>query len=180
MNGLAERMNRIIAEKVRSMLSHAKLSKSFWGEAVKAAIDLINLSPSRPLNGEILEEVWFGKKASYGHLRVFRYKAFVHIPKDEIAKLDAKTKECIYFGSPRDELGFRLWDPINKRIVRSRDVVFYEDQTIQDIQQSKKPKTIVVHNSTIAVSIKLQPKAPKGASSFNAHSLHFASINKNH
>ena len=29
MNGLAERMNRTIAKKVRSMLSHAKLSKSF-------------------------------------------------------------------------------------------------------------------------------------------------------
>ena len=130
MNGLAERMNRTIAEKVRSILSHAKLPKSFWGEVVKIAIDLINLSPSRPLNGEIPEEVWSGKKASYGHLRVFGCRAFVHIPKDEIAKLDAKTKECIYFGSPRDELGFRLWDPINKKIVRSRDVIFYENQTI--------------------------------------------------
>ena len=147
MNGLAERMNRTIAEKVRSMLSHAKLPKAFWAEAVKTAVDLINLSPSRPLNGEIPEEVWSGKKASYGLLRVFGCRAFVHIPKDERGKLDAKSKECIYLGSPRDELGFRLWDPTNKKIVRSRDVVFHEDQTIHDVQQSKKPKTIVVHNS---------------------------------
>lgn len=146
MNGIAERMNRTIAEKVRSMLSHAKLPKSFWGEAVRTAVDLINLSPSRPLNGEIPDEVWYGKKASYGQLRVFGCRAFVHVPKDERAKLDTKTKECIYLGSPRDELGFRLWDPVNKKIVRSRDVVFYEDQTIHDIQ-SKKPKTIVVQNS---------------------------------
>jgi adenylate kinase family enzyme len=80
------------------------------------------------------------------HLRVFGCRAFVHVPKDERAKLDAKTKECIYLGSPRDELGFRLWDPATKKLVRSRDVVFYEDQTIHDIQ-SKKLKTIVVHNS---------------------------------
>ena len=57
MNGLVERMNRTIAEKVRSILSHAKLPKSFWGEAVKTAVDLINQSPSRPLNGDIPEEV---------------------------------------------------------------------------------------------------------------------------
>ncbi|WVY96494.1 hypothetical protein V8G54_028645 [Vigna mungo] len=57
MNGVAERFNRTIAEKVRSMLSHAKLPKSFWGEALVTAADLINLSPSRPLNGKIPEEV---------------------------------------------------------------------------------------------------------------------------
>lgn len=127
MNGVAERMNRTIVEKVRSMLSQAKLPKSFWGEAVRTAVDLINLSPSRPLNGEIPDEVWYGMKAFYGHLRVFGCRAFVHVPKDERAKLDAKTKECIYLGSPRDELGFRLWDPATKKLVRSRDVVFYED-----------------------------------------------------
>ena len=95
MNGLAEKMNRIIAKKVRYTLLHSKLPKTFWGEAAKTAIDLINLSPSRPLNGEIPKEVWFRKKASYGHLRVFGCKAFIHILKDERAKLDAKAKECI-------------------------------------------------------------------------------------
>jgi hypothetical protein len=70
-------MNRTITEKVRSMLSQAKLPKSFWGEAIRTAADLINLTPSRPLNGEIPDDVWYGKKASYGHLRVFGCRAFV-------------------------------------------------------------------------------------------------------
>nr|KYP31853.1 Retrovirus-related Pol polyprotein from transposon TNT 1-94 [Cajanus cajan] len=148
MNGVAERMNRTIAEKVRSMLSHAKIPKSFWGEAVLTAADLINLSPSRPLNGEIPEEVWSGKKAYYGHLKVFGCRAFVHIPKDERTKLDAKVKECIYLRSPKDELGFRLWDPVNKKIVRSRDVIFFEDQTIQDIKKPEKPKQKEVQDSS--------------------------------
>ena len=95
-NGLAKRMNRKIAEKVICMISHSKLLKTFWGEVMKTVVDLINLSPSRPLNGEIPEELWSGKTASYGHLRVFGCKAFVHILKDERAKLDAKAKECIY------------------------------------------------------------------------------------
>ena len=105
LNGVAERMNRTIEEKVRCMLSHANLPKSFWDEAVKTAMTLINLSPSQPLKGKIPEEVWYGKKASYNHLKVFGCRAFVHIPKDERVKLDAKTKECIYLGLQRMNLG---------------------------------------------------------------------------
>ena len=53
---------------------------------------------------------------------------------------DVMTKECIYLCSPKDEFGYRLWDPINKKVVRSRDVVFFEDQTIEDIKNSEKPR----------------------------------------
>jgi len=88
------------------MLSHAKLPKSLWGEAVKTAVDIINLSPSVPLEGDIPEEVWSEKKAWYNHLKVFGCRAVVHISKDERAKLDSKMKECIYLGSPKDEFGY--------------------------------------------------------------------------
>ena len=71
---------------------------------------------------------------------MFGCRAFVYIPKDERAKLDAKTKECIYLRSPKDEFGYRSWDPINKRIIRSRDVVFFEDQTIEDIKNLERPR----------------------------------------
>jgi hypothetical protein len=33
-----------------------------------------------------------------------------------------------------------LWDPIKKKTVRSRDVVFIEDETRQDIGKPEKPK----------------------------------------
>ena len=48
-NGLAERMNRTLLERVRCMLFHARLSKAFWGEAVVTAAYLINRSPSSAL-----------------------------------------------------------------------------------------------------------------------------------
>lgn len=40
-----------------------------------------------------------------------------------------------------DDFGYRLWGPIERKIVRSRDVVFFDDQTIEDIQNSTKPRT---------------------------------------
>jgi len=100
-----------------------------------AVVDIVNLTPSIPLEGAIPEEVWTDKKALYNHLKLFGCREFVHIPQDERAKLDAKTKECIYLRSP---IGYRLWDPINKKVVLSRDVVFFKDQTIEDIKNSEK------------------------------------------
>ena len=42
LNGLAERMNRTIMERVRSMLAHAKLPKTFWAEALSTTTYVIN------------------------------------------------------------------------------------------------------------------------------------------
>jgi hypothetical protein len=67
-------------------------------------------------------------------LRVFGCKTFVHIPNDERSKLDNKTKQCIFLGSKDDGFGYRLWDPKEKKIIRNRDVIFFEDQTIEDFE----------------------------------------------
>lgn len=91
-NGVAERMNRTIVERVRCMLSQSKLPKSFWGEAVQTACYLINRSPSSALDGEVPEKVWTGKNIRYDYLRIFGCRAFVHVPKDERTKLDDKTR----------------------------------------------------------------------------------------
>ena len=42
---------------------------------------------------------------------------------------------------PDEQFGYRLWDLVNKKIVRSRDVVFFEDESIEDIVKPKKPTT---------------------------------------
>ena len=60
-NGVGERMNRTIVEKVRCMLKLAKLLKSFWGKAVNTTVYLIIISPSVPLNFDIPQRVWIGK-----------------------------------------------------------------------------------------------------------------------
>ena len=123
------------------MLSHAKLPNQFWAESLMTAIYVLNLSSCVPLGGDIPQRVWSGKKVSYKHLRVFGCRAFVHVPRDERSKLDSKTKQCVLLGHPDEQFGYRLWDPINKKIVRSRDVVFFEDETIEDIVKPKKPTT---------------------------------------
>ncbi|CAL5379550.1 unnamed protein product [Camellia sinensis] len=139
-NGVAERMNRTIVEKVRCMLKMAKLPKPFWGEAVLVACYLINRSPSVPLNFQIPDEVWSGREISYSHLRMFGCKAFAHVSKEHRQKLDDKATPCIFIGYGDEEFGYRLWDPKHKKVIRSRDVVFQEGQTFEDFGQPAKPK----------------------------------------
>ncbi|GJX70600.1 retrovirus-related pol polyprotein from transposon TNT 1-94 [Tanacetum coccineum] len=64
-NGVAERMNRTIMEKVRCMLSHANLDKDFWVEAATTATYLINRSPHRSLDGNIPEILWSEGKVEF-------------------------------------------------------------------------------------------------------------------
>lgn len=45
-NGVAERMNRTLLEKVRCMLSNSGLSNDFWAEAASTACYLVNRSPN--------------------------------------------------------------------------------------------------------------------------------------
>ena len=120
------------------MLSNVKLPKNFQGEALYTAVHVINLTPTVILDSEVPNKFWFGKNVSYDHLHVFNCKAFVHIPRDERSKLDAKTRLCIFIGYGEDEFGYRFYDSVEKQFVRSCDVQFKEDQTIEDINKAEK------------------------------------------
>lgn len=92
---------------------------------MRFAVDLINLSPLAPLDGDISEKLLRRKDISFKHLRVFGCRAFVHIPKDETSKLDMKSKQCIFLGYGHEDFGYIFYDPVEKKLVRSRDVVFF-------------------------------------------------------
>ncbi|KAH9794794.1 Integrase catalytic domain-containing protein [Citrus sinensis] len=53
-NGVVERMNRTLLEKVQCMLSNAGLDKKFWAEAMSYASHLINLLPSAAI--EVIDD----------------------------------------------------------------------------------------------------------------------------
>ena len=75
---------------------------------------------------------------SYRHLKVFGCLAYVHVAKDRRGKLDPKTRPCIFLGYGDDEFGYRVWDPVDKKVFRSRDIIFMEDKTLADWESEKK------------------------------------------
>lgn len=51
-NGVAERKNRTLVETARCMLSHVKLTKMFWAEAIATAVYTQNKLPTSALKRE--------------------------------------------------------------------------------------------------------------------------------
>lgn len=124
-NGVAERMNRTIMEKSRSMLDDCGFQRLMWSEAVLASVFLINRSPTSALKDAVTPyELWFGHRPNVSRLRIFGSKAFVHIPKEKRDKLDSKSKVCYFVGYAIN--GYRLWDPERKTVFFSRDVLVDE------------------------------------------------------
>lgn len=124
-NGVAERFNRTIVEKVRTMLIASHVPKTLWSEAVLTAVYLVNRSPTVALSrSSTPAEYWFNEKPSLDKLRVFGCKAFAWVPGQQRKKLDAKSKETIMVGYAPN--GYRLWDRKSRRIVIARDVKFNE------------------------------------------------------
>lgn len=91
-NGVAERVDRMINDRIKCILSHAELAKAFCGEELSTVVDLINLSSYVPLDEDVPNGVWTEKDVSYGYLRLFGCKDFVHIPRDERSKLEKRSK----------------------------------------------------------------------------------------
>lgn len=126
-NGIAERANRSVFEMARSMLYQAKLSTSFWGEAVLTAIYLLNRSTTRQDKMRTREEIWSGHKPSIDRVRVFGCDAYVHVQDEKRKKMDPKSVKCIFIGyDDEKEMGYRFFDPEKMKITVSRDADFDE------------------------------------------------------
>ena len=93
------------------------------------------MSPVIALDDDVPNIFWFDKYVSYDQLKVFGCKTCVYVPKDERSKLDVKTKQCIFIGYGQDKFGYHFYDPIDKNLIRSRNVPFFEDQTIGDMEK---------------------------------------------
>ena len=130
-NGVAERMNRTLLEKVRCMLSNACLGKQLWVEVVMYASHLINCLPLDALNSKTPLEVWSEKPINdYDTLRVFGSTAYYHV---KGSKLDPRAKKALFMGVTLGVKGYRLWCLSSKKIISSRDVTFDESAMMKKV-----------------------------------------------
>ncbi|KAH9705465.1 hypothetical protein KPL70_011882 [Citrus sinensis] len=128
-NGLIERMNRTLIEKVRCLLIHSKLPKALWAEALNTACYLVNRSPSTAIGCKTPMELWLGRVADYSKLRIFGCEAYPHVKQ---GKLEARALKCRFLGYPEGVKGYRLWctDFKPPKCIISRDVTFNEAEML--------------------------------------------------
>ena len=125
-NGVAERMNRTLVERAKCMRLNVGLPKVFWAETIDTTSFIINRSSSSAIDFKIPEEVSSGRPVDYSSLKIFGCSAYVHMQSGERSKLDSKLRKCVFLGFEKGVKGYRFWDPISKKTVTSRDVIFDE------------------------------------------------------
>lgn len=125
-NGIAERFNRTIVTKARTML--LDFPKFLWAEAIATSIYLYNRTPHRSLNYkspiELLNNV---PPPTLEHLHTFGCKAYVHIPieiRPSGSKLQARAIEGIFVGYTNSSKVFRIYIPSKRTIQVTRQVYF--------------------------------------------------------
>ena len=69
----------------------------------------------------------------FSHLKVFGYVSYIYIDFDARSKLDAKSKICFFIGYGNEKFGYRFWDEQNRKIIRSRNVIFNEQLMYKDM-----------------------------------------------
>ena len=127
-NGVVERKNRIVMNMVRFMLSNKNIPKTFWPEAMNWTIYVLNRCPTLTVKDVTPEEAWSGVKPSVDHFRVFGCIAHVYVPEERKTKLDNRSITCVLLGVSEESKGYKLFDPVAKRVVVSINVIFEEEK----------------------------------------------------
>ncbi|GEM12883.1 copia-type polyprotein, partial [Rhodotorula toruloides] len=126
-NGVAERVNRSIVEGIVSLLAQAGAPKALWAEALQAFVFVKNRSPHAALSGNVPLAVWRNRPARVDMLRTWGCRAW-HTVTNGRSKLDDRAIPLIFVGYDGDTAAYRLFDPVTRKTIRSRDTRFVEDE----------------------------------------------------
>ena len=127
-NGVVERRNRTLLGMTRSILKHMSMPNYLWGEAVRHSTYLINRVATRVLVSQTPYQVFKRKKPSIEHIHVFGCLGYAKKDIRHLRKLDDRSQKLVHLGTEPGSKAYRLYDPINRKVVVSRDVVFDENK----------------------------------------------------
>jgi len=119
------------------MLSSANLPKSFWTEALKTTIYVLNRVPTKVVP-KIPFEIWKGWKPILRHMRIWGRPFEVRIYNPQEKKLDPRTISGYFIGYAERSKGYSFYCPShNTRIVESRNAKFLENDLISGSDQTR-------------------------------------------
>ena len=124
-NGVSERLNRTIMEKVRAMLHDSGLPKFLWAEAVAHAVYLKNRTWTRTIGDTTPYEILHGRKPNLGDLHAWGCKVRVSPKVDTISKLESRSFVGRWVGFDEETKdGHRIYWAEKRRISVERNVKF--------------------------------------------------------
>jgi hypothetical protein len=126
-NGVAERRNRTIVERIRALLHASGLPRTMWGEAARHVVWLMNRTRTTAVEGMTPYEAAFGKKPDLSDVREWGEKVWVRLEKGD--KLGGRVKEGRWMGVSDESKGVRVYWPDNKTVSTERNVYYDKTQS---------------------------------------------------
>jgi hypothetical protein len=111
------------------MIKIKEMPKKFWAKVVQCTVYIQNRCPHAFLNNRTPppQELWSGHKPNVAHLKVIGSIAYRKIPDPKRTKLEDKSKKYVFIGYTEKSKAYKLYDPIEKKLVISRDVELNEE-----------------------------------------------------
>jgi transposase InsO family protein len=125
-NGRAERMNRTLIEKARTLLLGVEATEELWVDAVLTAAHLHNLMPVAGKN-KTPYEVFHGSAPDVSYLRKWGCLAYVKHPKHQTSKLGAQSEPGMFVGYCPHTKGYKV--RLRDRVVVTPHVHFVEEES---------------------------------------------------
>ena len=125
-NGVAERLNQTLMEKVRAMLHDSKLPKFLWGEALKYAVYVKNRTWTRALDNTTPFEVLTSSKPDISNLQVWGQKVWVHDQNG--TKLNGRAKKGYWVGVDDESRAHRIYWPEKRSVTVERSIKFIPNE----------------------------------------------------
>ena len=127
-NGVVERKNMTVVSMVRAMLKAKDLPRELWGEAGRTVVYILNQSSTKALQGQTPHKKWTGRKHSVDHMRIFGSIVHVKNTKRHLNKVQDRSQPMLFIGYELGTKAYKCFDPINFKVIISRDVIFEEGE----------------------------------------------------
>lgn len=151
-NGVVERRNQTVLEMARCIMKSKSVPAEFWGEAVKTSVYVLNRSSTKSVEGITPYQAWYEKTPNIHHFRVFGCLSHIKITSPHLTKLEDRSVKGVLLGYEEGSKAYRLYDPIRKKVMISRDVVFEEDKSWP--WQSEKKEEEMENSDIFTVKLK--------------------------
>ena len=134
-NGITERAIAVFFKMVRCMLWSVGVDLRYWGKAFMYAIHIRSLTLTSGLKEIVPYEAWTRHKSNVSHLHIFGSLSWAHVSKQvRKGKLESRAVKVQLLGWWTDETkGYQLEDIENGKLITSRDVQFFEDNSPSEL-----------------------------------------------
>jgi hypothetical protein len=143
-NGVAERRNRTIVERIRALLHASGLPKFLWGEAARHVVWLMNRTSTKAVEGMTPFEAAFGRKPNLKDVREWGEKIWVRVEGGD--KLGGRVREGRWMGIDEQSKGVRVYWPEKLTVGVERNV--YYDKSIASVSHLEGEESSIVETKT--------------------------------